>query len=96
MHGEGGVRTCLNHPDKPATHQLAASDTPVPMPYCEKCSIMLASQGFSIGKIPRTTTPKGKHQRVASRSDRQKEVEGFLGELRSQVDAVRAVGWQVG
>jgi hypothetical protein len=40
---------CLNHPKKSATHCLISDQEKIN--YCEKCSIMLASQGFDVLKI---------------------------------------------
>lgn len=44
-------RTCVNHADRLASHQLVSSSAHPDMFYCEKCSIMLASQGFSVVKL---------------------------------------------
>lgn len=44
-------RVCVKHPEKLATHQLAGKTSPHEAFYCEKCSIMLASQGYNVIKL---------------------------------------------
>ena len=46
-----GVKACVNHADRIATHQLISKSGHSEMFYCEKCSIMLASQGFTVMKL---------------------------------------------
>jgi hypothetical protein len=45
------IPNCSNHHQKQATHCLQSTETYEIMYYCEKCSIMLASQGFNILKL---------------------------------------------
>ncbi len=42
---------CQNHQDKPALFTLISEDIQEQLNYCEKCSILLASQGFNVAKI---------------------------------------------
>lgn len=44
-------KLCLKHPERIATHQLVNKGPAVDSYYCEKCSIMLASQGYNVIKL---------------------------------------------
>ena len=44
-------RMCCKHPEKVATHQLLSKNAIPDAFYCEKCSIMLASQGYNVMKL---------------------------------------------
>lgn len=46
-----GCKNCVNHGERAATHQLVSKSGHSDMFYCEKCSIMLASQGFTVMKL---------------------------------------------
>lgn len=41
------ARRCINHPQKSAKYKMLEEQ----MLYCEKCAILLASQGFKVSKI---------------------------------------------
>lgn len=61
-------KACVNHSERAATHQLISKSGHSEMFYCEKCSIMLASQGFTVMKLSagslrnRTSLTKGERQ----------------------------------
>ena len=62
--------SCPNHPEKPVTHTLLNPGIPHSVSYCEKCSIMLASQGFNVIKISQIMNSRLRHC-----PDRRAEVE---------------------
>lgn len=81
--------TCLEHPSKLATHQLIGSECTDFLLYCEKCSIMLASQGFNVRRIggrkigTRDTADCRNRVEV---SVRKHEIEEFVGELEEGLE----------
>ena len=44
---------CLNHPNRTAVYETKGESTERYV-YCEKCSILLASQGFKVMKISKS------------------------------------------
>jgi hypothetical protein len=42
------VDSCQNHSNKPAKYFISIDEED--LPYCEKCAILLASQGFKVSK----------------------------------------------
>lgn len=44
-------RACAKHPERLATHYYGNKGQGFETFYCEKCSIMLASQGYNVIKI---------------------------------------------
>lgn len=80
--------TCCNHPDKPATHSLLHPHAHLPLPYCEKCSIMLASKGHNILKLqPALARPTPyKAARSPILSPRAHDIRLFLEELAWHID----------
>ena len=84
-----GWRNCVNHSDRVASHQLMGNSNHSDVFYCEKCSIMLASQGFSVMKLSPTSRYKDGSLTKSERpkktnfktSGRKAEINGFLGNL---------------
>lgn len=42
---------CYNHPDKRSKYRIVSED--LELMYCEKCAILMASQGFKVEKLDR-------------------------------------------
>jgi hypothetical protein len=72
MSRKRGEPLCINDPSKTAKF-VAYSDGDT-LYYCEKCAILLASQGFSVARINSTADS-------FEANPRKEEVEGFLNEL---------------
>jgi hypothetical protein len=49
---------CLNHPNKAGIYE-AKDNQDETYVYCEKCAILLASQGFKVSKIVKQTQDRG-------------------------------------
>ena len=41
---------CSNHPNKSGKYFIISDDDEESMDYCEKCAILLASQGFKVNR----------------------------------------------
>jgi hypothetical protein len=65
-----GQRTCLKHPERFATHQLANKGGHNDVYYCEKCSIMLASQGYNVIKLSSVSPITARKGSVSSRNSK--------------------------
>lgn len=82
---------CINDPHKPAKY-LAYSEEES-LYYCEKCAILLASQGFTVMKL-------NAGEASVEVNPRKEEVDNFLADLESTMSALskkaQAVGAQVG
>lgn len=64
-------KACFKHPEKPASHQLLGKGSMHDSFYCEKCSIMLASQGYNVIKLTTiNNTPFAKKDSTSSKHSR--------------------------
>lgn len=59
-----GLRHCITHQDRIATHQLLNTADTSQFFYCEKCSIKFASQGFTVLKL--NPTPQRRDSSLSS------------------------------
>ena len=50
------IASCQNHSNKPAKYYIFIDDED--LPYCEKCAILLASQGFKVVKADEAGEPQ--------------------------------------
>jgi hypothetical protein len=81
---------CINEPHKVAKY-IAYSEEES-LYYCEKCAILLASQGFTVMKLGGSDS--------VEINPRKEEVDGFLADLESTMSSLgkksQAIGGQVG
>ena len=85
--------SCPNHPDKVVTHKLIGPDIDEEISYCEKCSIMLASQGFNVVKLNRNVIQsRSVLMGQMFKNDRQKDVDKFIKDLNTQMNLIRQQG----
>lgn len=86
------VDVCQNHLNKQAKYVISIDDED--MPYCEKCAILLASQGFKVSKCDETSSssmmaagPSISASNVSLLDDnnhpRRQELGSFLGDLET-------------
>jgi hypothetical protein len=69
LKSSSGRRICSKHPERQATHFYAGASPNTDIFYCEKCSIMLASQGFNVVKLAPANSSRPRKQSQA-RADR--------------------------
>lgn len=67
---------CTNHPNKTAKYIVESDEES--LFYCEKCAILLASQGFKVCKLGESV----------SDNPRKREVDDFLGELDTLMNSL--------
>jgi hypothetical protein len=60
----------------------------LPLNYCEKCSIMLASKGHNILKIPKGSSARPTAQKSPLRTHRQAQIQEFVGELSWHIEEI--------
>lgn len=60
--GSDGLR-CHNHTNKGATFEIVGVGQER-LTYCEKCAILLASQGFKVNRLARTHHGNDHHERI--------------------------------
>ncbi len=70
LNSSHAYRLCCKHPEKMATHQLLSKNAHPDSFYCEKCSIMLASQGYNVMKLTSVPNMMAKKDSISSRNSR--------------------------
>jgi len=58
---------CLNHPNKVGTYEAKDQSNTEFFLYCEKCAILLASQGFKVNRLVRAQPLQDRNERTAIR-----------------------------
>lgn len=59
--------TCLNHPNKAGSYEAKDEGNTERFTYCEKCAILLASQGFKVNRLTRPLPLQDRNERTAIR-----------------------------
>ena len=84
LESSSGWKSCVNHGDRIATHQLISKSGHSEMFYCEKCSIMLASQGFTVMKL---SSAGIRNHPSSTKGERSKKNSTKMPNRRTEIDA---------